>query len=382
MKILYLSTPSFADCDFPLIKTLQEKGVDVTYLILLAPFSLKSTLFDIKQQINETAILPATIYPELKVYENYMDMSKVFIANRISRKSYSFSYWKLNLLLYKFIKDGNYDIIHSDIFIGEMQGFMYKISKKWIQTIHDPFPHTGEVTKRKMRTYKYVINKAKKIILLNEKQVNDFCSYYNVNKNDVYVNRLGVYDNIRNFINNDIEEESQNVLFFGRISQYKGVEYLCEAMKIVQKALPNATLTIAGGGKFYFDISEYENLPYIKIINRYVGMEELAMHLSKCAISVCPYTDATQSGVIMTCFSLCKPVIATNVGGLGEMVENGRTGILIPPKDVGALASSIIELLSDNDKCNKLKENIKNDFYHADKSWNKIVDKYIDIYNA
>ena len=132
---------------------------------------------------------------------------------------------------------------------------------------------------------------------------------------------------INNIINNDIEEESQNVLFFGRISQYKGVEYLCEAMKIVQKALPNATLTIAGGGKFYFDISEYENLPYIKIINRYVGMEELAMHLSKCAISVCPYTDATQSGVIMTCFSLCKPVIATNVGGLGEMVENHQISV-------------------------------------------------------
>ena len=134
--------------------------------------------------------------------------------------------------------------------------------------------------------------------------------------------------------------------------------------------------------KVTYDISEYENLPYIKIINRYVGMEELAMYLSKCAISVCPYTDATQSGVIMTCFSLCKPVIATNVGGLGEMIENGRTGILIPPKDINALASSIIELLSDNEKCNKLKENIKNDFYHADKSWNKIVDKYIDIYNA
>ena len=382
MRILYISSPFFADCDFPLIKTLLEKGVDVTYLILLAPFSLRSTLFDIKQQINETAILPAARYPELKVYENYMDMSKVFIANRISNKSYSWSYWKLNFLLYKFIKEGNFDIIHSDILIGKLQGFIYSISKNWIQTIHDPFPHSGEETKKKLKTYRYVINKAKKIILLNDKQVNDFCSYYNINKTNVYVNRLGVYDNIRTFINNVIEEESQNVLFFERISPYKGVEYLCEAMKIVHKALPNATLTIAGGGKFYFDISEFERLPYIKIINRYVGMEELAMHISKCAISVCPYTDATQSGVIMTCFSLCKPVIATNVGGLGEMVENGRTGILIPPKDVEALASSIIELLSDNDKCNTLKENIKNDFYHADKSWNKIVDKYINIYNT
>ena len=89
MRILYISTPFFADCDFPLIKSLQAKGVDITYLILLAPYSLRSTLIDIKEQINETAIFPATRYSELKVYDQYMDMSKVYVANRTSSKSNS-----------------------------------------------------------------------------------------------------------------------------------------------------------------------------------------------------------------------------------------------------------------------------------------------------
>lgn len=53
MKILFISSPPFADCDFPLIKTLQEAGNDVTYLIHLTPYSLKSTLFNIKNKLKK-----------------------------------------------------------------------------------------------------------------------------------------------------------------------------------------------------------------------------------------------------------------------------------------------------------------------------------------
>lgn len=380
MKILYISTPFFADCDFPLIKSLQAKGVNITYLILLAPYSLRSTLIDIKEQINDTAIFPATRYPELKVYEQYMDMSKVYVANRTSSKSYSLSYWKLNWLINKFIKKGQYDIIHSDTLIGKMQGFMYRNVKHWIQTIHDPFPHTGESSKKKINRYRYVIGKSKKIILLNENQLEKFCSQYCVEKKNVFTNRLGVYDNIRTFVNPKMKEQPQNILFFGRISPYKGIEYLCEAMTIVHEALPEATLTIAGGGKLYFDTTKYDKLPYISITNRYIGMEELASLLTRCVVTVCPYTDATQSGVIMTSYSLCKPVVATNVGGLGEMVDNGHTGLLVPPKNAKALAEAIIEILADDNKCLQMKENIRNDYFINEKSWNCIADKYISIY--
>lgn len=381
MKILYYSTPFFADCDFPLVKALQEEGHDVTYLIALAPYSLKSTLFDIKEQVPENAIIPAICYPELKVYESYMDMSKVYIVNRTVKKDSSLQALMMALRVTRFIKKGKFDVIHTDCMLGMWNLMLYKLfGKKMVLTVHDPFPHTGEISARKMFNYKMAMQSVHKFVLLNNKQKDKFCETYRVDSKQILINRLGVYDNIRTFISSKVPSYTRNVLFFGRISPYKGIEYLCEAMMKVREQVADATLTIAGGGKMYFDIEPYQKQDWVKVINRYVGMEELAGLLQNCALSVCPYTDATQSGVIMTSYSLCKPVVATNVGGLGEMVENGKTGLLVLPKDVDALADAITALLKDDAKREKMADNIRNDYFVGDKSWKVIAEKYVAFY--
>lgn len=89
MKILYYSSPSFADCDFPLVKEFIRLGHEVAYLINLTPYSLKSTLFNIEKQLPVNDIIPASSYRELDVYSNYMDMSKVYIVNRTAVKDSS-----------------------------------------------------------------------------------------------------------------------------------------------------------------------------------------------------------------------------------------------------------------------------------------------------
>ena len=105
MKILYLSTPSFADCDFPLIKEFIRQGHDITYLITLTPYSLKSTLFNIEKQLPCNDIIPASKYKELYIYSEYMNLDKVFIVNRTSPKDSSLNNLKLTLKLYTFIKN-------------------------------------------------------------------------------------------------------------------------------------------------------------------------------------------------------------------------------------------------------------------------------------
>lgn len=383
MKILYYSTPSFADCDFPLVKALQEEGHDVTYLIALAPYSLKSTLFNIKEQVQENAIIPATYYPELKVYENYMDMSKVYIVNRTIMQDSSLQSLKMTLKVVWFIKKEKFDVIHTDSMLSMWNLMLYKLfRKKMVLTVHDPFMHSGEISVLEKINYRIATKNVPAFVLLNKQQSEEFCRTYNLNPNQILINRLGVYDNVATFVESEVTVKNHNVLFFGRISPYKGLEYLCKAMMKVREQIPDATLTIAGGGKIYFDITPYEKQNWIRVINRYVGMKELAELLQYCALTVCPYTDATQSGVIMTSYSLCKPVVATNVGGLGEMVEDGKTGLLVPPKNIDALANAIISLLKDNETLEQMAKNIKNDYFVGEKSWKTIANKYIEFYKT
>lgn len=380
MKILYISTPAYADCDFPLIKAFQEKGIDIVYIITIGPFNRRSTLIDIQKPYRRVGIYPASEFKELQVFQDYMDMRNVYISYRNGRNILAPSTWIENYRLKKFVKKQKFDVIHTDDYYRGFRNWIYKLGAKIIVSHHDPFPHSGEHFRNEVKVYSSVIRKSQGAVLLNKNQLTEFCDFYNISPNDVLINRLGVYDNIRSFVPNTIQQRHHNILFFGRISQYKGIEYLCKAMIKVHNVIPDATLTIAGSGRMYFDIGPYKKLDYIEFRNYFIGLEELACLLSQCDISVCPYTDATQSGVIMTSYSLGKPVIATNVGGLPEMIEDGKTGYLVPPKNSDELATAIIKILKDENARNVMSNYIVSEYYTGSKSWPKIADKYIKYY--
>lgn len=381
MKILYLSTPSFADCDIPLVRATQSKGHDVTYLLMLAPHNLQYTIIDIKKKYPRTGVFPSSVYPELKAFDGYIDMDKFFVANRTSNKSYSLSYWKKTLAIYRFIRKNKFDIIHTPCLFGLTRMLFYFAGCKVVTTIHDPFPHTGEKNRTSIQNRKIAVRYSKGIILLNNRQKDEFCSFYNVSPNRLCINKLGVYENIALMASDVKTLKKNNILFFGRISPYKGIEYLCKAMEIVRKEVPDATLTIAGSGKLYFDIKPYLTEGYVDLQNRFIQTHEIATLLRQCAICVCPYIDATQSGVIMTSFALSKPVIASNVGGLAEMIDEGKSGLLVEPKNPIVLANAIIKLLKNPNELKRMEAYITESYYHGKNSWSSIADTYIDFYS-
>ena len=77
MRILIYSTPGQAENVFPLVKALQQEKADVTYL--LSENRLKSTIFDVKTQVKKGGIIPATDFPELKEFKDYMNMDLLII---------------------------------------------------------------------------------------------------------------------------------------------------------------------------------------------------------------------------------------------------------------------------------------------------------------
>jgi glycosyltransferase involved in cell wall biosynthesis len=156
---------------------------------------------------------------------------------------------------------------------------------------------------------------------------------------------------------------------------------LCMAFKLVATEFSDSKLIIAGSGEFNFNITEYSLSPNYDFINRYIPNTELVQLIQESQFVVCPYKDATQSGVIMTSFALNKPVIATNVGGLKEVIAHNQTGLLIEPNNIAKLADSIKWMFINPNNIKKMKKNIKNLNLNGDISWNNIVKDLVSIYS-
>ncbi|MFC2162010.1 glycosyltransferase, partial [Acidobacteriota bacterium] len=108
-------------------------------------------------------------------------------------------------------------------------------------------------------------------------------------------------------------------------------------------------------GKFEGDLNYYRDLiqneEKFEIINEFIPINRVADLFENSDIIALPYISGTQSGVLAIAFGLGKPVVATNVGSISEYLEHGRTGILVQPYDEKSLASAILELLLDEEKC-------------------------------
>ena len=148
---------------------------------------------------------------------------------------------------------------------------------------------------------------------------------------------------------------------------------------MVHSHYPELMLVIAGSGKFYFDVEPYKKLDYVKIINHYIGIRELAGMLRACEFSVCPYKDATQSGVIQTAFTLGVPMVVTDVGALADAVAHNKTGIVVRPSDANDLANGIMALHADEEKRNTMRKNIQEEWM-KDMSWEPIAHDYLKCY--
>jgi glycosyltransferase involved in cell wall biosynthesis len=182
------------------------------------------------------------------------------------------------------------------------------------------------------------------------------------------------------FSSASIPEDENLLLFFGRIWEYKGLEYLIRAEPMISARVPKAKILIAGRGE---DFSRYERLMIHRdrfvVDNRFIPDECAATYFKRASVIVLPYIEASQSGVVCMAYSAAKPVVATTVGGLPEMVEHGRTGYLIPPRNAEQLAESVTRLMLDADLRHQMGINAKR---KIDAEWSPalIAKKTMDVY--
>ncbi len=151
----------------------------------------------------------------------------------------------------------------------------------------------------------------------------------------------------------DLPPDARVLLFFGLIRKYKGLHVLLHAMPAILARLPDVHLVVAG--EFYDDAEAYrDQIQSLEIGSRvhihagYVPNEEVAVFFSAADLVVQPYLSATQSGVAQIAFHYDRPVVVTDVGGLGESVPDGRAGFVTPPNDPDALAAAILQFFEND----------------------------------
>lgn len=179
-----------------------------------------------------------------------------------------------------------------------------------------------------------------------------------------------------------ISEDEKVLLFFGFVREYKGLKWLLKALPAVREALPDVRLLVVGD--FGNDKTSYLNMidklaieKYVEIFDGYIPDKEVEKFFASADLVVLPYESATQSGIVQISYGFEKPVIATNVGGLPEVVVDGKTGYVAKSKNSEDLAKQIIRFFKES-KADDFKKGIEEEAYKY--SWDRMTETVEDLY--
>lgn len=165
------------------------------------------------------------------------------------------------------------------------------------------------------------------------------------------------------------------LLFFGFVREYKGLKHLIRALPQIKQERPNVHVLVVGeffsGGKQeYLDLIRQMNCAdSLTLVDHYIPDQEVEPYFAACDLVVLPYESATQSGIVQISYGFEKPVVATAVGGLPEVVIDGKTGFVVPPQDKDSLAKAVIRFFEEN-KAADFAEGIRQEAWKY--SWDRI----------
>jgi glycosyltransferase involved in cell wall biosynthesis len=180
----------------------------------------------------------------------------------------------------------------------------------------------------------------------------------------------------------ELPDDRPLLLFSGFVRPYKGLDILLEAMPGILESRP-VHLLVAGefwqGDQQYLEQVQRLGIGQaVTFEDRYLSNEELAAALARADVVVLPYRTATQSAIVQLAFGSKKPVITTAVGGLAEAVEDGRTGLVVPPEDPQALAAAVIRFF-DQELGSRFEANIAEDQNRF--SWQRLAETLLSLAN-
>jgi glycosyltransferase involved in cell wall biosynthesis len=175
-----------------------------------------------------------------------------------------------------------------------------------------------------------------------------------------------------------IDPSKKIILFFGFIRDYKGLDILLDAT-----ASLSDDYCVVVAGEVYGSFEKYEQQikklgiqNKLKLFNQYIGDQEVPLYFSAADVCVLPYKSATQSGITSIAMHFNLPIIATDTGGLKELVQHEKTGLIVDQPDAALLSKSIKRYFDEGMK-QAFAQNLEVE--KAKHSWANFAAKLIDF---
>jgi glycosyltransferase involved in cell wall biosynthesis len=193
---------------------------------------------------------------------------------------------------------------------------------------------------------------------------------------------------IRGELRTPREEGLRVVLFFGHMRAYKGIDVLLRAFSRVRRKRDDVLLILAGKGQGNL-VAEYERIiaqeglaDSVVMKSGYLREHEMRDLFAGASLTVFPYRESDGSGAVQLAYAFAKPVVATRVGVLPDIVEEGVNGYLVPPEEPEALADAILRFLAlspaDAQKMGSMSRLLAERLY----SWEEIARSTLDFYRS
>lgn len=156
------------------------------------------------------------------------------------------------------------------------------------------------------------------------------------------------------------------VVAVSRLHRQKGLKYLLRAVPLIREEIPAVKVVIAGGGPLESKLASAMKRLRIGESATLLGERKDAREVLAAAdVFVLPSLWEGLPYVLVEAAALGKPIVATDIDGVREVVRSGETGVLVPPRDPGGLAAALILLLRDRDLAGKLGERARRDIPSA-----------------
>lgn len=231
--------------------------------------------------------------------------------------------------------------------------------------IHNMIPHEKSLLDKLLPPY--FVKAMDGFVALSKSVLDDIANLDRHNKPRVFTPHP-LYDHFGEIMDRaeavkhlNLDPNYRYFLFFGLVRAYKGLDILIDAF--ADERLRKYSVKLLVAGEFYDDpkpyleqIKKHDLKDFVIIENQYIKDDDVKYYFNSSEMVVQPYKSATQSGVTQIAYHFEKPMLVTNVGGLGEIIPNGKVGYVVEPNP-SAIADALFDFC-ENDRYNMFEEGV------------------------